>query len=307
MFGLESTADDVLAGVDLTGTTALVTGASAGLGVETVRALASRGATVVATVRDVDKAEHALAEAGVVLDGAVTLERIDLADLASVRAGSDRISASHDHLNLVIANVGVMACPQGLTADGFETQFGTNHLGHFVLVNRLVPLLIAGRPSRIVCLSSTGHRGSDVDLEDPNFDSTPYQPFAAYGRSKTANVLFAVELDRRLHDRGVRACAVHPGGVDTELFRYLDDETMEQIAAHRRTPKSIPSGAATTVWAAVVADADSIGGRYAEDCAVSEVSDEKAPSAGVRSYAVDPDRARALWALSEQMVGEHFS
>ena len=305
MFGPESTADEVLAGIDLTDTTALVTGASSGLGLETVRALVSHGAKVVATARDRNKAERAFAEAGITSEGAVSLELIDLADLSSVRSGSARIGATYDHLDLLIANAGVMACPFGLTVDGFEMQFGTNHLGHFVLVNRLVPLLLARSPSRVVCLSSTAHRGSDVDLDDPNFESTEYQSFKAYGRSKTANVLFAVELDRRLAHRGVRACALHPGGIDTELFRHLDAETLEQINAHRQAPKSIPSGAATTVWAAVVADADEIGGRYAEDCAVSEVCDTAA-RAGVRSYALDPERARALWALSEEMVGEHF-
>lgn len=311
LFGPDSTTDQVLDGLDLTGTLALVTGASAGLGLETVRALASRGASVVAAARDSGKAEKALGAAGVEVGGPVRIEEVDLADLASIRACTDRISAETDRLNLLIANAGVMACPEGRTADGFETQFGVNHLGHFVLVNRLVPLLVAGAPSRVVCLSSAGHRLADVDLEDPNFASTPYNAFLAYSRSKTANVLFAVELDRRWRGKGLRTCAVHPGSVDTELDRHLDDDAKALLVAHRRHGKSIPAGAATSVWAAVVAPAEAIGGRYAEDCAVAEVSDEELTAtggmSGVRSYAVDPARARALWARSEELVGESFA
>ncbi len=275
---------------------------------ETVRALAAHGATVIATARDVAKGRAALEHAGVDgLPGAVTVEEVDLASLASVRAFTDRVAADHDQLQLLVANAGVMACPPGRTADGFETQFGTNHLGHFVLVNRLVPLLVAGAPSRVVCLSSTGHRGSDVDLDDPGFDTTEYEPWKAYGRSKTANVLFAVELDRRLRDRGVRATAVHPGGIDTELFRHLDADMLARLATVRdRARKSIPQGAATSVWAGVVADADDVGGRYCEDCGVAELNDEPRAAGGVRSYAIDPDRAVALWARSEELVGERF-
>ena len=308
VFGAQSTAEDVLAGTDLTGTVALVTGTSAGIGVETVRTLAAHGATVVAAARDTGKAHGALGAVGVDVGGAVTIEEVDLASLASVRAFTDRIAATHDRLNLLVANAGVMACPEGRTTDGFETQFGTNHLGHFVLLNRLVPLLVAGAPSRVVCLSSTGHRGSDVDLDDPNFELTPYEPWAAYGRAKTANALFAVELDRRLRDQGVRAAAVHPGGIDTELFRHLAPEMLARIAALRdRSPKTVAQGAATTVWAGVVADADAVGGRYCEDCAVAEVNDDPRAPSGVRPYAVDPDNAAALWARSEELVGERFA
>jgi NAD(P)-dependent dehydrogenase (short-subunit alcohol dehydrogenase family) len=286
-----------------------VTGASAGIGVETVRALAAHGATVIATARDLAKARVALDAAGVGgLPGAVTVEELDLASLASVRACTDRVLANVDQLHLLVANAGVMACPEGRTADGFETQFGTNHLGHFVLVNHLVPLLVAGAPSRVVCLTSTGHRGSDVDLDDPNFETTPYEPWAAYGRAKTANALFAVELDRRLRDRGVRAAAVHPGGIDTDLFRHLDAETMARIAGSRSsTLKTAAQGAATSVWAGVVADGDAVGGHYCEDCGVAEVNDEPSASGGVRSYAIDPERAVALWTRSEDLVGERFS
>lgn len=312
-FGAASTTDEVLAGVDLSGKTALVTGASAGLGVETVRALASHGATVVAAVRDTAKANKALAEAGVAPGDRVRVAEVDLASLASVRTFTDHFASSCDRLHLLIANAGVMACPHGLTVDGFETQFGTNHLGHFVLVNRLVPLLLAGAPSRVVFLSSSGHRGGNVDLADPNFETTPYNPWVAYGRSKTANVLFAVELDRRLRDRGVRACAVHPGRIETELFRHLDEQAAAFVAAATKDgppAKSLAAGAATTVWAAVVAGADEVGGRYAEDCTVAQMVDGTLASArmgGVMPYALDPEGAAALWTRSEELVGEDFA
>ena len=302
--GPDTTTDEVLDGRDLTGTVALVTGASAGLGVETVRALAAYGASVIGGVRDVAKAERAL-------DGIpCELRALDLADLASVRTFCDGVVAEHDRLDVLIANAGVMAPPEGRTADGFETQFGTNHLGHFVLVNRLVPLLLAGAPSRVVLLSSGGHRMSDVDLDDPNFEHTPYDPWIGYGRSKTANILFAVELDRRLRDRGVRAAAVHPGVIQTELTRHMTEDALKDLLARRgdrpMNRKSVEAGAATSVWAAVAADADAVGGRYCEDCSVSDVTEDPSSARGVCAYALDPDRAAALWARSEELVGEHF-
>lgn len=241
---------------------------------------------------------------------------LDLADLASVRACAEALLADGRPFDVIIANAGVMAPPLGRTADGFETQFGTNHLGHFVLVNRLAPLLKAG--SRVVALSSSGHRFSDVDLDDPNFETSEYTPFGAYGRSKTANALFAVEFDRRHKDRGVRATAVHPGGIQTELGRHMNADDMaamvEQInEANRRSGaapfefKTIPQGAATSVWAAIVAPAEAVGGRYCEDCHVAETLDGDALTrGGVRPYAIDPDNAKALWAKSEELVGERF-
>jgi NAD(P)-dependent dehydrogenase (short-subunit alcohol dehydrogenase family) len=311
-FGADSTTEDVLCGIDLSSITALVTGASAGLGVETARALAAHGATVIAASRDVAKAEKELAEVRIATGSRVTVEEVDLASLASVRSFTDRIRETYDRLNLIIANAGVMACPEGRTVDGFEIQFGTNHLGHFLLVNRLIPLLVAGAPSRVVCLSSAGHRRADIDLGDPNLDATPYSAFDAYGRSKTANILFAVALDRRMRDQGVRACAVHPGTIGTtQLMRHLDQEHISLLNEHSPNMKSVGAGAATTVWAAVIAEGEAVGGHYAEDCAVAPVSDEEVTAtggrAGVRSYAVDPDRAEALWAVSEHMVGEQFT
>jgi NAD(P)-dependent dehydrogenase (short-subunit alcohol dehydrogenase family) len=307
-FGFESTTDDVLDGHDLTDVNVVVTGTSAGLGVETARALVTRGATVVGVVRDPDKARHNLDEAGA---HGVDLYEADLASLASIRAFTDRFFADgHDRIDVLIANAGVMACPRASTADGFELQFGTNHLGHFVLVNRLLPLLLTGTPSRIVTLSSAGHRFGNVDLDDPGFDHTPYDAWVAYGRAKTANVLFAVELDRRLSGRSVRATSVHPGGIPTELGRHLTDETLTALVAARgrRTVewKSVPQGAATAAWAGFVAAADDVGGRYCEDCAVAPVIDDPDESPGVMRYALDPGTAAALWVRSEELVGETF-
>lgn len=209
-----------------------------------------------------------------------------------------------------------MACPKGFTADGFETQFGTNHLGHFVLVNRIASLMKPG--SRLVKLSSAGHRYADVDLDDPNFERTPCEEFVAYGRSKTANILFAVEFHRQHKGNGVRATAVHPGGIRTELSRHMKPEAlqamMDRLNAERKKAgqpeynfKTVPQGTATTVWAAVVATADEIGGRYCEDCHVASlVGVGDIMSGGVRPYALDPDHAKALWVKSEEMVGEQF-
>jgi NAD(P)-dependent dehydrogenase (short-subunit alcohol dehydrogenase family) len=318
-FGAKSTTDDVLAGVDLSGKRVLVTGVSAGLGVETARVLAAHGADVVGAARDLAKAEGATAvvrEAAAKSGGSLALVELDLANLKSVRARADALVADGRTFDIVIANAGVMAPPFGKTADGFETQFGTNHLGHFVLINRIASLLKAG--SRVVSLASSGHRFSDVNLEDPNFQTTEYVPFEAYGRSKTANILFAVEFDRRHKDRGVRAAAVHPGGIQTELARHLDpafiqqwiDQLNAQAAAAGQPPiewKTIPQGAATSVWAGVKAPVEEVAGRYCEDCHVAElVEDASEIRAGVRSYALDPARAQALWALSERMVGETF-
>jgi len=310
-FGATSTTDEVLAGVDLSGKRILVTGVSAGLGVETARTLAAHGASVTGTARDLEKARRALAAAGA--EG-IELVEMDLASLASVRAAADALNAKGEKFDLVIANAGVMATPQGTTADGFETQFGTNHLGHFVFVNRIAGLIRDG--GRLVNLSSAGHRYSDVDLDDPNFETTDYVPFVAYGRSKTANILFAVEFDRRHKGRGVRATAVHPGGIRTELARHMEPGALEGLVKQLNDSrpegapafelKSIPAGAATSVWAGVVAPGDEIGGRYCEDCHVAEFSEGSEIREGVRAYALDPERAKALWAKSEEMVGESF-
>jgi NAD(P)-dependent dehydrogenase (short-subunit alcohol dehydrogenase family) len=322
VFGATSTTEDVLSGVDLKGKRILITGVSAGIGVETARSLAAHGAQVVGAARDLAKAEAATAEVrkdAKANGGSLELVALDLASLASARSCADQLLAKGEPFDVVIANAGGMATPFGHTADGFETQFGTNHLGHFVLVNRIAPLIRAG--GRLINLSSAGHRFSNVDLDDPNFERTPYAPFVAYGRSKSANILFAVAFDRRHQDRGVRAAAVHPGGIQTELGRHVGssqiqamvDQINQQRAAEGKGPfqwKTIPQGAATSVWAGVVAAADEIGGRYCENCHVgSVVADDvniSAISEGVRGYALDPTNAEALWKKSQELVGESF-
>jgi NAD(P)-dependent dehydrogenase (short-subunit alcohol dehydrogenase family) len=319
VFGATSTTDDVLAGVDLRGKRILVTGVSAGLGVETARALAAHGAHIVGAARDLAKAEKATAQvqAQAANGGTLDLIALDLASLASVRAAADRLVADGKPFDVVIANAGVMATPFGHTQDGFETQFGTNHLGHFVFVNRIAALIAPG--GRFVSVASSGHRFSDVDLDDPNFERTPYDPRVAYGRSKTANVLFAVAFDQRHRARGIRAAALHPGGIQTELGRHIGHEALEQmirqinadLAKEGQPPfqwKTTPQGAATSVWAGVVAEADAVGGKYCENCHVSKITEGMISpvSEGVRAYALDTAHADALWSKSEDMVGERF-
>jgi len=230
---------------------------------------------------------------------------------------ADGLLTKGEPFDVIIANAGVMATQFGHTADGFETQFGINHLGHFVFVNRIASLIRAG--GRLINLSSSGHRYGNVDLEDPNFERTPYEPFVAYGRSKTANILFAVAFDRRHREHGVRATAVHPGGIQTELARHMDpsrmqgivDQINQQLAAEGKGPfqlKTVPQGAATSVWAGVVASPDEIGGKYCENCHIGKiVADDvviSAISEGVRGYALDPNNAEALWQKSEELVEE---
>ena len=314
-FGAESTADEVLEGVNLAGKRVLVTGTSAGLGVETARSLVAHGATVVGTARDLNKARSALKEAFPAGSAPIELVEADLASLKSVRKAADDLLSRGQPFDVIIANAGVMACPQGKTQDGFETQFGTNHLGHFVFVNRLVPLLKSG--ARVVTLSSAGHQISDVDIEDPNFERTPYHAFTAYGRSKTANILYAVALDSRIKGRGVRATSIHPGGIQTELGRHMTPELVEEMMARinrgakpGQAPtfrfKSVPQGSATSVWSGFVGAADAVGGHYCEDCHVCEVNDDTTSRVGVRSYALNLAHANDLWKKSEEMVKERF-
>ena len=322
VFGATSTTDEVLSSVNLRGKRILVTGVSAGLGVETARALAAHGAYVVGAARDLKKAEAATAQVrkdAAKGGGGLELVELDLGSLNSVRACTDKLLAKGEPLDVVIANAGVMATPFTFTADGFEMQFGTNHLGHFVLANRIARLIRKG--GRLINLSSSGHRFSNVDLQDPNFERTPYEPFVAYGRSKTANILFAVAFDRRHKERGVRAAAVHPGGIRTELARHMEadqlqklvDQMNSQLAAEGKGPfefKTVPQGAATSVWAGVVAPAEQVGGQYCENCHVGHIVPDDAiitaVSEGVRGYALDPNSAEALWKKSEELVGERF-
>jgi NAD(P)-dependent dehydrogenase (short-subunit alcohol dehydrogenase family) len=315
-FNAESTAEEVLAGVDLKAKRFLVTGAASGIGRETARALVTRGASVVGAVRDLEKAQSAtdaVRDAAREGGGSFELIELDLASLQSVRAAADRLLADGRRFDAIIANAGVMATPAGRTVDGFESQFGINHLGHFALVTRIEPLLVDG--GRLVVLSSQAHRVADVDLEDPNFERQDYEPFVAYGRSKTANALFAVEFDRRHRTRGVRAASVMPGNSLTDLPRHFSEEELQglfQTVGNARAEAGLPpaelkgisQAAATSVWAAVVADPDEIGGKYLEDVAVAAINDAPNPFAdGVRLYALDAERAKQLWAKSEELVG----
>lgn len=321
-FGATSTTEDVLKGVKLNGKRMLVTGVSAGIGVETARSFAGHGAHVVGAARDLTKAKVATAQVrrdAAAGGGSFELIELDLASLKSVRACADELLKKGEPFDVIIANAGVMATPFSQTVDRFEMQFGTNHLGHFVFVNRIAPLIRKG--GRLINLSSAGHRFSNVDLNDPNFERTEYEPFVAYGRSKTANILFAVAFDRRHREQGIRAAAVHPGGIRTELGRYMDAAALEkmvgqinqQLAAEGKGPfqwKSIPQGAATSVWAGVVAAADEVGGKYCENCHVGKIVADDVTiargSEGVRGYALDPHNAEALWKKSEQLVAETF-
>ncbi len=308
----ETTTDDVISGIDLSARTAIVTGATTGLGFETARTLAGAGARVILGSRTVEKGDAAVAAIRESApDADLSHVQMDLADLTSVRACTDQIAAQTDVLHLLINNAGIMFTPEGRTTEGHELQLGTNHLGHFVLANRLVPLLLAGAPSRVVVLSSGAHVISDVIWDDPDFLERPYDKFDAYGQSKTANLLFAVELDRRLRDRGVRANAVHPGMIMTELARHMDMDDMAELGnrAARNAEegdsagmpefKTVPQGAATSVWAAVAPELADVGGTYLADAEIR--SDE------ARSYALDTEAAGRLWALSEELVGETYA
>jgi NAD(P)-dependent dehydrogenase (short-subunit alcohol dehydrogenase family) len=314
-FGFESTTDEVLAGQDLSGKTALVTGGSSGIGWETARALAAAGAHVIITARDPAKADEAigtLREA--VPAGVFDFVLLELASLASVRDAAKGILARFPAINILINNAGVMTPPFGRTADGFETQFGANHIGHFALTNLLVPALIAGAPSRVVVLSSAAHQLGDVLWGDINFERAPYDRAKAYAQAKTANMLFAVDLDRRLSSHGVRVFGVHPGVINTNLHRHLTKEILAELRAAAATGgaqmapqmrKTVRQGAATSVWAATAAELDGKGGLYLQDCGIAPLATPDVT--GVKPYAIDPAAATRLWEISERMVGETFA
>jgi len=319
-FGAESTAEEVVAGVDLRGRVAVVTGASSGLGVETARAFAGRGATVVCAARDAAKAE-AVAEGIRSATGnrAVEVVPLELGSLASIRACAGEILARHPAVHLLVNNAGVMACPLARTEAGFELQLGTNHLGHFLLTGLLAPALRLGAPARVVCVSSSGHRFGSVDFDDPHYQRRPYDKWQAYGQAKTANIWHALELDRRLAGSGVRALAIHPGMIVTELGRHLtndDRKTMlERVAAAAKRGGGEPpprwkqpaQGAATQAWAATAPELAGRGGLYLEDCHVAGPSPDLASPRGYAPWALDAAGARRLWDMSEAMVGERFA
>jgi len=301
-FGHDTTADDVLRGMELQGKLAVVTGGYSGLGLETTRALAKAGARIVVPARRPDAAREALAG----IDG-VEIDELDLGDLDSVRAFADRFLASGRSIDILIDNAAIMASPETRVGPGWEAQFATNHLGHFALANRLWPALAADGGARVVSVSSTGHRRSDIRWDDLEFRQG-YDKWEAYGQAKTANVLFAVQLDALGKESGVRAFALHPGGILTPLQRHLTREEMvgygwidadgNPLNPGFKTPEQ---GAATQVWAATSPQLDGLGGVFCEDCEIAEVSTDDSP--GVRPYAIDEASAARLWTLSAELTG----
>lgn len=304
-FGYRSTARDVIAGIDLRGKHALVTGGYSGLGLETVRALAGAGAKVLVGARRPEAAAADLAD----VSGDVAILKLDLADPATIDAFADEVSGSMPALNILINNAAIMACPKTLDPRGYESQFATNHLGHFQLAARLWPLLKASGGARVVALSSSGHARNGIDLDDVNFERRAYDKWTAYGQAKSANALFALHLDSLGKAHGIRAFSVDPGGIRTPLQRYLTME--EQIAMGwydkdgNLNPlfKTTEQGAATSVWCAVSPDLDGMGGVYCADCNIAAPWVPGTPAyVGVHPHVCDPDLAARVWAKSEEMT-----
>jgi NAD(P)-dependent dehydrogenase (short-subunit alcohol dehydrogenase family) len=316
-YGADTTTDEVLDGIDLTGRRVVITGGSSGLGEESARALSAHGASVTLLARSVEKLEAAAGRIRArVPDAQLELGVVDLASFASIRACAAEQLARRPAIDILINNAGVMACPEGRTADGFETQFGTNHLGHFLLTAMLFDAVLAGDAPRVVNLSSAGHATADVDLDDVGFERTPYDAWTAYGRSKTANALFSRGLAQRYGDAGLLAFAVHPGGIMTDLGRHLDEDLINQMIAnsaaraeaHGETGsfafKSVEAGAATQVWACVAPLADH-NGAYLADCQVG-VAGGNPNTTGFEPYLLDDETTDRLWTLSEAWVGQSF-
>lgn len=310
-FGMRSTAKDVISGIDLTGKTALVTGGYSGLGLETVRALAGAGAKVFVAARRPDVAAADLQG----VKGDVTILQLDLSDPASIDSFAGELATKTSKLDILINNAAIMACPMARDARGYESQFATNHLGHFQMTARIWPLLkAAGAGTRVVVLSSIGHARGGVDLQDPHFKKREYEKWTAYGQAKSANALFAIHLDEIGRPFGIRAFAVHPGGIKTPLQRHLTMD--EQIAMGwfdkdgNANPlfKSTEEGAATSVWCAVSPLLEREGGAYCEDCNIAAIWEEgMLPYVGVREHAIDRGNATALWSASEKMTGVTFA
>ncbi len=308
-YGASTSADEVIAGIDLTGRVAIVTGGYSGLGLETVRVLARAGATVIVPARTPDKARAALAS----LPG-VELETLDLLDPNSIDAFADRFLATGRPLHILVNNAGIMASGFARDSRGYEEQFATNHLGHFQLAVRLWPALQKARGARVVSLSSRGHQFGGVDFDDPNYLHRDYEKWAAYGQAKTANALFAVGLDEKGRDQAIRAFAVHPGAILTDLARHLSHEEVAAFDLFKedgsaridpdRDMKTVSQGAATSVWCATSPQLDGVGGVYCENCDVAPVVPEgELFKPGVRPWAVDPTLAHRLWKLSETLTG----
>ncbi len=309
-FNATSTTEEVIEGLSLAGKLAVVTGASSGLGVETSRVLAAAGAEVILVARDSDKLDAVAQDLQRELPAAkLSTQQMDLADLDSVRSAATEILVHHPTIQLLINNAGVMACPLLRTKQGFEMQFGTNHLGHFLFTGLLSEALLEGAPGRVVNLSSGGHRFGRFNFEDPSYQKRDYDKWQAYGESKTANILFTVALDHRTRERGVRAYAVHPGVIMTNLSRHMQAEDLAALQARNPSGelkfKTLQQGAATTVWAASSPELARRGGIYLEDCQIAS-SAGPGKESGVESYAVNADSAERLWTLSEELVGQSF-
>ncbi|MGN7412822.1 SDR family NAD(P)-dependent oxidoreductase [Paenibacillus sp. SAF-068] len=302
-FDLHSTAEDVLRGIDLTGRLAIVTGGYSGLGLETTRSLVQAGAHVVVTARRPAVAKEALSDLP-----DVEIDELDLADLSSVRSFAERFLASDRNIDMLILNAGIMACPETRVGPGWEAQFATNHLGHFALTNLLWPALASQGGARVVSLASAGHHFSPIRWDDIQFEHG-YEKFPAYGQSKTATILFSVELDRRGAEQGVRAFSVHPGGIMTPLQRHMPKDEMialgwidESGQVANPAFKTPEQGAATQVWAATSPQLAGKGGVYCEDCDISEMAPEDGGFYGVKEYAIDSEQALRLWKLSVELT-----
>jgi len=308
-FGSKTTAGEVMDGVDLAGKTAVVTGGYSGIGLETTRALARAGADVVAPARDTEKAEKAFAAAGL----SVETRAMDLGDLASVQNFAAEFAGGRDRVHLLINNAGIMACPETRTGPDWERQFAVNHIGHFVLTQELAPYLTNAGGARVVCLSSLAHRRSPIRWDDIHFANGDYDKWIAYGQSKTANALFALELDRRMDEEGVKAFSVHPGTIMTSLMRHIDraemtalgwiDEAGEATDILRSILKSPEQGCATTLWCATSLALAGRGGEYCEDCDIAALADHDGLRYSLVSpHAVDAEAAARLWEETEAMV-----
>lgn len=312
-FNGKSQAGDVIKGISLSGKTAIVTGGASGLGVETVRALAGAGARVVMPVRSKERGEEVAADIrNSTGNKAVEVEVMDLGDYASIRSFTDKFVKSESPLHILINNAGIMATPERRIMGNIESQLGTNHLGHMLMTCRLAPAL--AKRARVVALSSIAHRRSPIKFDDPNFETTTYDKWEAYGQSKTADSLFAIELNRRLEPKGINAYAVHPGGIMTNLQRDMPKEELKAFGwvDDKGNPsdrfKTPSGGASTAVWCATSPLLAAGGGVYCEDCNIAmQVPDKDPTFTGVRSWAIDPDAAKRLWTLSENMLGESFA
>lgn len=310
-FHAKSEPNDILRGKDLGGKVVVVTGGYSGIGLETTRALAAAGAKVYVPVRTPEKAEENLSDVA----GEVIVDAMDLADLDSVRRYAAALAKRETKLDLLINNAGIMACPEARVGNNWESQFGVNHIGHFVLTTELLPLLLSAGSARVVCLSSVAHRRTDILWDDINFESTEYEKWTAYAQAKTANALFALGLDMKYRDKGVQAFSVHPGGILTPLQRHLPNEEMqalgwtdadgnlsEQAAAMF---KSTTQGCTTTLWAATSDALADTGGLYCEDCDVSNLATEDSPPYfDVAPWAANEESAMKLWDITEKMLSK---